>query len=69
MKKFKVLLTVEVSDNWIADGFNLAEPERLEQLKEAVENMLPYAYEHELKVVATVQSQPNIEVLNKLMGY
>lgn len=50
MKKWKIELTVEVSENWIEDGFDFNEPAREEQLKEAIYSMLPYAYEHEVKV-------------------
>lgn len=50
MKKWKIQLTVEVSENWVEDGFDLNESEREEQIKEAFANMLPYAYGHEVKV-------------------
>jgi len=53
MKKWKISLTVEVSENWIEDGFDLNHPEREEQLKDAITSMLPYAHEHEMKVSIT----------------
>lgn len=50
MKKWKIELTIEVSENWIEDGFDMSEPEREQQLKDAIYSMLPYAYESEIKV-------------------
>lgn len=47
-KKWKLEIEVEVSDNWIADGFNL--PDRFENIKESIQSELPYAYENEIKV-------------------
>ncbi len=48
MKKFRVEVEMTVTQNWIEDGFDLAERE--EEIKEAFANMLPYAYGHEVKV-------------------
>lgn len=47
---------VEVSQNWIDDGFDLTAKWHQEELKEAVlEKMLGYAQDHEVKV-STVKS-------------
>ena len=51
MKKFKVSIEMTVAQCWIEDGFDLAERE--DQIKEAFENMLPYADGHEVKVEIT----------------
>jgi hypothetical protein len=48
MKKFTVTIEVKVSQNWIEDGFDLAEREQ--EIKDAFTSMLPYAYEEEVEV-------------------
>mgnify|MGYP003533150699 CR=1 FL=1 len=65
MKKYTVVLNIQVSDNWIEDGFDMTEKERKEQLSDAVRAMLPYAHEHEIKVdveVTEILPNPNAEV-------
>lgn len=47
MKLFKLEIWVTVSQNWIEDGFEMSERE--DEIKEAFANMLPHAYEHEVK--------------------
>lgn len=50
MKKWKIELTVEVSQNWIDDGFDMNHAEREQQLIDAIKEMLPYAYDSEVRV-------------------
>lgn len=60
MKKYTVVLNIQVSDNWIDDGFDMTETFRKEQLCDAVRAMLPYAHEHEMKVdVEVTEMLPN----------
>lgn len=64
MEKWKLRIDVEVADSWIADGFNLSE--RLNEVQEAIKNMLPQAYDHEMAVKVKVLEEPgkdNIEGL------
>jgi len=63
MKKWKIEITVKVSDNWVDDGFDLSEVEREEQLKEAIRSMLPYAYDHEMEI--EIKSNTSIHRPNK----
>jgi hypothetical protein len=51
MKKFKVSIEMTVSQNWIDDGFDLAERE--DEICEAFERMLPYAHASEAVVKVT----------------
>lgn len=65
MKKYTVVLNIQVSDNWIEDGFDMTQKERKEQLSDAVRAILPYANEHEIKVdveVTEILPNPNAEV-------
>ena len=48
MKKWRLELTIEVSQNWVDDGFDLKERE--DGIKDAFANMLPFAYDHEVRV-------------------
>lgn len=56
-------LTVSVSDNWIADGFDFQEG-YIEWLRE---NLIPYAYEDEV-VVKVTKRPPQQEIL-ELQGF
>lgn len=67
MKKWKIELTVEVSENWITDGFNLSEELREEQIKNNIRNMLPFAYDNEVRVEITSNTflhRPEKESIN-----
>ncbi len=66
MKKQKMLTwTVEfsVSDNWVADGFDLTDERALDMLT----SDLRFAYSDELK--AKVTKTPSKEQIAKLQGY
>lgn len=70
MKQWKIELTIEVSDCWIEDGFDLNTPESVETFIECIkENRLPYAYDHEFTVKAKVTKAPDTSVIRKLQGY
>lgn len=62
--------TFEVSDVWIADGFNLT-PERLQRILEsALETELGWANcETELKTTSQVLTAPNPDSIRKEQGY
>lgn len=65
-QKWRLLLTLEVSDNWIQDGANPSE--WMAQIKELIEdNFLTYAYENEFKVSCHVESQPHKDVIEKIL--
>jgi hypothetical protein len=68
MEKWKLQIDVEVADSWVADGFNLSE--RLDEVQEAIKNMLPQAYDHEMAVKVKILGQPseNNEELGKLIN-
>lgn len=62
MKTFKWIVEFEVSENWVADGFNLNDEQAHQMLCEE----LPYAYGSELK--ARVISAPSQESLMEAQG-
>lgn len=66
MKTWKLQLTVTVADSWIEDGFNMAE--RLTDLEEQVQSMLPYAYGNEIQVKATITKAPTAKAIEQLQN-
>lgn len=56
MKKWTIRIEVSVSDIWVADGFDMSQ--RLEELKESIEGMLPYSYGDEVVVKTKILKAP-----------
>ena len=57
-KKFKISIELEVTQNWVEDGFEL-DQERLEQIQILLEeNLLPYA-------IAGIEVKANIKAKKK----
>jgi hypothetical protein len=69
MKKFKwkLEITLEVADTWVEDGFDAKE--RLDDIQESIEHLIPYAYAHEFKVKARVISAPDNKKIREIQGY
>lgn len=67
--KWKLQVTLEVSENWIEDGFDASTKESLEVMEEVLRERLPYAYDHEFKIGIKVISAPDQKVIRKLQGY
>lgn len=67
MKNWTIKVKLSVADSWISDGFNAKE--RLEQIEELLTQLLPYAYGHEFKIKATIESAPKEDEILKLQGY
>lgn len=67
MKIWKLAITLKIADSWIADGFDASE--RIEEIEQQIQNLLPFAYEHEFSVKAKVVKAPATAVINKLQGY
>lgn len=63
MTKFKWVVEFEVSENWVADGFEMT----AERAKDMIESALPYSYPHEtaVKIVAA----PDKEAVKVAQGY
>ena len=55
MKKWEVKITVQVSENWIDDGFDLTE--WAENILNAFRSFLPYAYDSEMKLKLTIKEK------------
>lgn len=54
MKKFVITVEMEVSENWVEDGFNPLTKETQEAIEEVLaENLLTYSYINEFKVKVT----------------
>lgn len=60
---FKWIVEFEISDNWIADGFDLGDG----RAKDIIENALPFAYGHETK--AKVLQAPSHIAIMREQGY
>jgi hypothetical protein len=61
--KFIWTVEFEVSENWVADGFDMTDERAFDMLQ----NDLTYAYPHELK--ARVVKRPNENAIAKVQGY
>jgi hypothetical protein len=63
-KKFKWTVEIEVTENWVADGFEVHDA----ILKQAIQNyLLPYSFDHEIKV--KVLTAPNPEQIKLIQGH
>jgi hypothetical protein len=50
MKKYTLAIVINVSQNWIDDGFDPTTKEWKEDIEEAITALMPYAYENEFIV-------------------
>jgi len=68
MTTWKFEIEMKVSDNWIADGFDASQ--RVEAIKESIQNLLPLAYEGEVEVKVNITQKPTKTELKKIIsGY
>jgi hypothetical protein len=63
MKTFKWVVEFEVTENWVADGFNIDQRRAFN----IIEGVLPYASGMEIK--ATVKKSPSEAAIKKAQGY
>lgn len=56
MKTWEIKLEIKIADSWVADGFNMSE--HLEDLKDKIADLVPYAYNHEFQVKAIITKAP-----------
>jgi hypothetical protein len=63
MKKFRWVVEFEVSENWVADGFELTK----DRAKAMIENDLAFAHSAETK--AKILKAPNTKEILKVQGY
>lgn len=61
MGTFKWTVEIEVDETWVADGFDITEPESLEG------KLLPYAHSDEINV--KVLKKPSKKSIRKAQGY
>lgn len=66
MQTWKIEVTMTVADSWIADGFNLAERVQRGEIVEHMQELLPYAYGHEVVVKVKVLKAPDERVIKNL---
>lgn len=63
IKSLKYTVSIEISENWISDGFQLTE----DNLRDAIlSHFLPYARESEIKV--KILDQPKEETIAAIKG-
>lgn len=53
--KWKITIELEVSPNWVFDGFDMNTDVRKDELHDSIVGMLPYAYEQEMNVKIDVK--------------
>jgi hypothetical protein len=63
MKRFKWVVEFEVTENWVADGFEIDQRRAFNM----IESVLPHATVMEIK--ATVKKSPSEAVIKKAQGY
>ncbi len=63
MKTFKWVVEFEVTENWVADGFEVDQRRAFNM----IEYVLPYASGGEFK--ATVKKAPDAKLIRKTQGY
>ncbi len=66
MQKFSFNVKMQVSDSWVADGFEIKA--RIEQIEELITGLLPYAYGHECIVKVTVTGSPSPKTILSLQN-
>jgi hypothetical protein len=64
MQNFSFKVKMQVADSWVADGFQIKD--RIEQIEELIQGLLPYAYEHECIVKVTVTGSPSDATIEAL---
>lgn len=68
--KWKIEIELEVSDNWIEDGFNMSDKFRLDMLEEHFQSdQLPYSYGHEVVAKVTITEAPDKHKILTTQGY
>ena len=63
MKTFKWVVEFEVTETWVADGFNITQDRAIDMMA----NALPYASGAEFK--ATVVKAPEPKLIRQTQGY
>ncbi len=63
MKRFKWVVEFEVTENWVADGFEIDQRRAFNM----IESVLPHATGLEIK--ATVKKSPTESAIKKTQGY
>ena len=66
MQNWKLEVSLSVADSWVADGFNAKE--RLDDIVEQIQSILPFAYGHEVKVKVRLTSGPDPKVVKALQN-
>lgn len=68
MQTWKMEVTLKVANSWVADGFNLSQPLRIEEVEEKLQSMIPYAYGHEVQVKVKITSAPKAKTIEQLQN-
>lgn len=68
MKTWEFKIKMSVADSWVMDGFDASQESRIEEIKEAFQGFLPYAYGHEVKVEVNILKAPDPKVIEQLLN-
>lgn len=66
MKTWEFKIKMSVADSWVMDGFDASQGNRIEEIKEAIQGLLSYAYGNEVKVDVKILKAPDQKVIEKL---
>ncbi len=66
MQTFSFTVKMKVADSWVADGFQVAD--RIDQITEKIQELIPYAYGHECIVSVKITGSPLLEIITSLQN-
>lgn len=66
MKNWKIEGSISIADSWVADGFNLKQ--RIEEMEELLQSMLPYAEGNEIIVKIKITAAPAQVLIDALQN-
>ena len=64
---WKIEITLNVDNGWVADGFDASE--RVEEIAELMKGMIPSAYAHEVQANVKIVKAPAKDKIRELQGY
>lgn len=66
-KRWEIKVTLDVSDNWVADGFDMNTPHRIEELEHGVKYLWP-VMPFQLNTKVEITATPTKKEIDELQG-